>query len=52
MNLGQFETRGVDFESSYFLPLSDLNSHLNGNLKFRLLTSLLYNMTHPHEWSR
>jgi iron complex outermembrane receptor protein len=45
VNLGQFETRGVDFESSYYLPLPDLNSHLNGNLKFRLLTSLLYNMT-------
>jgi iron complex outermembrane recepter protein len=45
VNLGSFETRGVDFEASYQLPLPDLNSHLNGNLKFRLLTSLLYNMT-------
>ena len=45
VNLGQFETRGVDFESSYYLPLPELNHNLNGNLKFRLLTSLLYNMT-------
>ncbi len=44
-NLGDYETRGVDFESSYQLPLPELNSHLNGNLNFRLLTSLLYNMT-------
>jgi outer membrane receptor protein involved in Fe transport len=35
----------VDFETSYRLALSGLNSHLNGNVKFRLLTSLLYNMT-------
>ena len=45
VNLGGFETRGVDFETSYLLPLPELNNHLNGNLKFRLLTSLLYNMT-------
>jgi iron complex outermembrane recepter protein len=45
VNLGAFETRGVDFESSYLLPLPDLSSSLSGNLKFRLLTSLLYNMT-------
>ena len=45
VNLGSFETRGVDFESSYMLPLPELNSHLNGNLNFRLLTLLLYNMT-------
>jgi iron complex outermembrane recepter protein len=45
VNLGSFETRGVDFESSYLLPLMEINNHLNGNLKFRLLTSLLYNMT-------
>jgi iron complex outermembrane receptor protein len=45
VNLGDYETRGVDFESSYALPLPELNSHLNGNLNFRLLTSLLYNMT-------
>jgi iron complex outermembrane receptor protein len=45
VNLGNFETRGVDFETSYQLPLPELNSHLNGNLNFRLLTSLLYNMT-------
>jgi iron complex outermembrane receptor protein len=45
VNLGAFETRGVDFESSYLLPLPELSPSLNGNLKFRLLTSLLYNMT-------
>jgi outer membrane receptor protein involved in Fe transport len=45
VNLGSFETRGVDFETSYLLPLPEVNSHLNGNLNFRLLTSLLYNMT-------
>ncbi|HTB65645.1 MAG TPA: TonB-dependent receptor [Steroidobacteraceae bacterium] len=45
VNLGSFETRGVDFETSYLLPLPEVNNHLNGNLKFRLLTSLLYNMT-------
>ncbi len=45
VNLGDYETRGVDFETSYPLPLPELNSHLNGNLNFRLLTSLLYNMT-------
>ncbi len=45
VNLGDYETRGVDFESSYLLPLAELNGHLNGSLNFRLLTSLLYNMT-------
>ncbi len=45
VNLGGFETRGVDFEASYLLPLQDLSSSLHGNLNFRLLTSLLYNMT-------
>jgi iron complex outermembrane recepter protein len=45
VNLGSFETRGVDFETSYLLPLSDINTHVNGDLKFRMLTSLLYNMT-------
>jgi iron complex outermembrane receptor protein len=45
VNLGSFETRGVDFETSYRLPLMDLNHTLNGDLNFRLLTSLLYNMT-------
>ncbi|HTV78807.1 MAG TPA: TonB-dependent receptor [Steroidobacteraceae bacterium] len=44
-NLGSFETRGVDFESSYRLPLQEVSSSLNGSLNFRLLTSLLYNMT-------
>ena len=46
VNLGDYETRGVDFETSYQLQLPELNkSPLNGNLNFRLLTSLLYNMT-------
>ncbi len=45
MNLGEFETRGVDFETSYFLPLQNISSGMRGSLNFRLLTSLLYNMT-------
>ncbi len=44
-NLGGFETRGVDFETSYRLPLMELSSSLKGDINFRLLTSLLYNMT-------
>jgi len=45
VNLGGFETRGVDFEANYSLPLGDLSNSMHGNLNFRLLTSLLYNMT-------
>lgn len=45
VNLGKFETRGVDFEATYRLPLQDIGSGLPGTLNFRLLTSLLYNMT-------
>ena len=45
VNLGWYETRGVDFETSYRLPLPEINTHLNGDLNFRLITSLLYNMT-------
>jgi outer membrane receptor protein involved in Fe transport len=45
VNLGSFETKGVDFETSYRLPLQEFNNSLNGDLQFRLLTSLLYNMT-------
>ncbi|MGH8228567.1 MAG: TonB-dependent receptor domain-containing protein [Steroidobacteraceae bacterium] len=45
VNLGRFETRGVDFETDYRLPLQDLSNSLRGDLSFRLLTSLLYNMT-------
>ena len=45
VNLGGFETRGVDFETSYALPLQNLSDSLHGNLNFRLLTSWLYNMT-------
>jgi len=45
VNLGSFQTRGVDFEADYSLPLPDLSKSLAGNLSFRMLTSLLYNMT-------
>ena len=45
VNLGHYEIRGVDFETSYLLPLQQLSNSLSGNLNFRLLTSLLYNMT-------
>jgi len=44
-NLGHYEIRGVDFETSYLLPLQQLGNSLHGTLNFRLLTSLLYNMT-------
>jgi iron complex outermembrane recepter protein len=45
VNLGHYEIRGVDFETSYRLPLNTLGNSLRGDLSFRLLTSLLYNMT-------
>jgi iron complex outermembrane recepter protein len=45
LNLGHYEIRGVDFETSYQLPLRSLSNSLHGDLNFRLLTSLLYNMT-------
>jgi outer membrane receptor protein involved in Fe transport len=45
VNLGRFETRGVDFEAIYNLPLDNMSKSLSGSLNFRLLTSLLYNMT-------
>ena len=45
VNLGRYEVRGVDFEADYAVQLHDLSNNLNGNLSFRLLTSLLYNMT-------
>jgi outer membrane receptor protein involved in Fe transport len=45
INLGKYEIRGVDFETSYLLHLNDLSNSLHGNLNFRLLTSLMYNMT-------
>jgi iron complex outermembrane receptor protein len=44
-NLGSFMTKGVDFETSYRLPLQNISNSLNGSINFRLLTSLLYNMT-------
>jgi iron complex outermembrane recepter protein len=44
-NLGNFQTRGVDFEVGYRLALQGLRDGLSGNLNFRLLTSYLYNMT-------
>jgi outer membrane receptor protein involved in Fe transport len=45
VNIGKYEIRGIDFETSYLLHLQDLGNSLHGNLDFRLLTSLLYNMT-------
>jgi outer membrane receptor protein involved in Fe transport len=45
VNLGRYETRGVDFEVMYRLPLQDLSNSVHGDLSFRLLTSWLYNMT-------
>jgi outer membrane receptor protein involved in Fe transport len=45
VNLGGYDIRGVDFETSYLLPLQQLSNGLHGNFNFRLLTSLLYNMT-------
>jgi iron complex outermembrane recepter protein len=45
VNLGHYEIRGVDFETGYLLPLQQLSNSLHGTLNFRLLTSLLYNMT-------
>jgi outer membrane receptor protein involved in Fe transport len=44
VNLGSFDTQGVDFEASYLLPLQNVASGLHGDLSFRLLTSLLYSM--------
>jgi outer membrane receptor protein involved in Fe transport len=45
VNLGRFETRGIDFEATYSLPLQSISNSLRGDFTFRLLTSLLYNMT-------
>jgi iron complex outermembrane receptor protein len=45
VNLGRYEIRGVDFETTYLLPLEQVSNSLSGNINFRLLTSLLYNMT-------
>ena len=45
VNLGRYEIRGVDFETTYLLPLEQMSNSLSGNINFRLLTSLLYNMT-------
>jgi len=45
VNLGKYEIRGVDFETGYLLHLQDLSNSLHGSVNFRLLTSLLYNMT-------
>jgi iron complex outermembrane recepter protein len=44
-NLGHYEIRGIDFETSYRLPLNSFGNSLHGDLSLRLLTSLLYNMT-------
>ncbi len=45
VNLGTFETRGVDFELDYLLPLHGVSNGAGPDLRFRWLTSLLYNMT-------
>jgi len=45
VNLGRYEVRGVDFEADYHLPFNAISSNLPGDLSFRWLTSLLYNMT-------
>src|SRR6185312_16405764 len=45
VNLGRYEVRGVDFEADYHLPFNAIGSNLPGDLSFRWLTSLLYNMT-------
>jgi iron complex outermembrane recepter protein len=45
VNLGGYEIKGVDFETSYLLPLQNLSNSLAGNVNFRWITSLLYNMT-------
>jgi outer membrane receptor protein involved in Fe transport len=43
-NLGQYTTRGVDFEGGYSLPLESLNKGWGGDLSFRVLASYLYDM--------
>ncbi|MEJ1961698.1 MAG: TonB-dependent receptor [Gammaproteobacteria bacterium] len=39
LNIGESETRGVDFESDYTFPLSDLVSSVNGDLTLRALAN-------------
>ncbi len=41
-NLGQFTTRGVDFEASYNLPLDRFNAP--GNINARVIASYLYDL--------
>jgi outer membrane receptor protein involved in Fe transport len=43
-NLGQYITRGVDFEGDYDLPLETVSKSLPGDLNFRILASYLYDM--------
>jgi outer membrane receptor protein involved in Fe transport len=45
VNLGNYEVQGVDFEADYRLPMQRISNGLNGDLSFRLLASLLYDMT-------
>jgi iron complex outermembrane recepter protein len=45
VNLGNYDVRGIDFEGDYHLPLTNISNSLRGDLDFRLLTSLMYNMT-------
>ena len=44
-NLARQTTRGIDFESSYILPLSRLNSSWNNTLSFRGLATYVSNLT-------
>jgi outer membrane receptor protein involved in Fe transport len=43
-NLGQYSTRGVDFEGDYDLPLDTLSAGWKGDVNFRLLASYMYDM--------
>ena len=43
-NLGEFITRGVDFESDYTLSLDRVQKDWNGTLSARVLASYLYDM--------
>jgi outer membrane receptor protein involved in Fe transport len=42
VNLQGFTTRGIDFEGTYSLPLSKIDSQWPATLNFRVLASLLY----------
>ncbi|WP_116091115.1 TonB-dependent receptor plug domain-containing protein [Sphingomonas crusticola] len=38
-NIASFKTRGIDFEASYLVPLSQLSSHIPGSLRIRALAT-------------